>query len=98
MRNWRKWRAEQAARSERARHAAMCRWARAHAAEGAVRETRVVVLQISDSHRPGSVIRLEADQTARGWGRWRVFENWRRVGSRRYGRTAVAALIAKSLL
>jgi hypothetical protein len=43
------------------------------------------------------LIRLEADDKGRAWSRWKVTENGARVGRRRFGRTAIARLIAYSL-
>ena len=60
-------------------------------------ETRVIVLAIRDSHRPRTEIRLEAQEGERGWSRFRVEQNGRRIGSRTFGRTAVADLLARTL-
>ena len=99
MRNWATYRAGRAARSERGQRAANARWARVRAArEGEpVRVARVVELVVRDSQRPGRVIRLVAQMTTRGWGRWRVEENGVRVGKRTLGRRAIAELVARSL-
>lgn len=99
MRNWNKWRAGAKARSERASRAARARWDRVHAAQAAdpVLQSRVVELTIVDTNRMRRVIRLQAEPAARGWGRWLVNENGRRVGQRRFGAKAIAAMIAGSL-
>jgi hypothetical protein len=97
--NWRKWNTQARERSRRAQHAAEVRWARHHAGiEAPPRETRVVEMSIRDSHRPMRTLRFEADETERGWGRWRVSEGGARIGERRFGRTAIGALIARSLM
>ena len=99
MRNWAKWRAEASARSERARRAAMARWDAECAArhDEPCRTSRVIEMVVRDSHRPMRLIRLEADDKGRAWSRWKVTENGARVGRRRFGRTAIARLIAYSL-
>jgi len=58
----------------------------------------VVELTIRDSHRPMRVVRMEAEEGDRGWGRWMVTESGARVGRRRFGRRAVGELIAGSLM
>ena len=84
-----------AERSERAQYAANVRWERYHAGiEEPVRESRVVEMRIVDSHRAGVVIRLQAEEGPRGWGRFRVWCNGERVGSRSFGRSGVGDLIA----
>jgi hypothetical protein len=62
-----------------------------------VRETRVVEMLLRDSHRPQCVLRLEAQETPRGWSRWRVSQNGKRVGARSFGSSAVAKMIARVL-
>ena len=62
-----------------------------------VRETRVVEMVVRDSHRPQCAIRLEAQETPRGWSRWRVEQNGKTVGSRSFGSCAVAKMIARAL-
>jgi hypothetical protein len=59
-----------------------------------IRKTRVVVLEVKDSARMRAVIRLEAEETERGWSRWAVSEGGERIGKRRWGRRAVGLLIA----
>jgi hypothetical protein len=44
-----------------------------------------------------ATIRMEADETPRGWSRWTVTEGGQRIGRRRYGGRAVAEMIAKWL-
>jgi len=99
MRNWKTFRCGAAARSERARRAATARWAAYHLAQAdaPLRQTRVVEMTIRDSHRPMRVIRMAAEQTDRGWSRWLVTENGERVGRRRFGGTAIAKLIERSV-
>jgi hypothetical protein len=96
MRNWSKYRAGNKARSEAAVRAARARWDRvlAQRAGEPVRQTRVVELTVVDSHRPRSLIRLAADEQDGRWGRWAVTEGGQRIGKRRFGRRAVADLIA----
>lgn len=81
--------------------AAAARWrkVRAGRSDCPLRETRVVELTVRDSHRTRRVIRMESDLTrdARAWGRWSVSENGRAIGRRRFGRSAIADLIARSL-
>jgi hypothetical protein len=62
-----------------------------------VRETRAVLLIVRDSHRPQCVLQLVAQETPRGWSRWLVTQNDKRVGSRSFGRSAIAKLIARLL-
>ena len=62
-----------------------------------VRETRVVELVVRDSHKPQCVIRLEAQETPRGWSRWQVSQNGKRVGRRTFGRSAVGKMMARLL-
>jgi len=96
--NWRKWNRNERKRSERASHAARVRWDRYHAGiEEPPRESRIVQIQITDSHRPMQTIRLQAEQTERGWGRWLVHANDQRIGQRRYGRSAVADMLSNFL-
>jgi hypothetical protein len=99
MRNWRTWKAKAKARSDLARRAAEARWAAYHEAQAddPIRQTRVVEMTIKDSHRPMRVIRMEAEQTERGWSRWLATENGERVGRRRFGGTAIAKLIERSV-
>jgi hypothetical protein len=99
MRNWKKYRDARKARSEAASRAARARWDRVSAARAdePVRQTRVVVLEVRDTHRMRATIRMEADETPRGWSRWTVTEGGQRIGRRRYGGRAVAELIAKWL-
>lgn len=99
MRNWAKWRARKEARSERARRAAEARWAAVREARAGepVRQTRVVEIDIRDTIQPRRTIRMKADPTDRGYGRWMVGENGQRIGTRRFGATAIARLIAESL-
>ena len=99
MRNWSQWRAGAEARRERASRAAEARWAAVRAArvDEPVRETRVVELTIRDSHRPLRILQMSADESERGWGRWDVCENGVKIGRRRFGRRAVAELLARSL-
>jgi hypothetical protein len=81
---------------ESGRRGANARWAAHHAAQAGepVRETRVVEVTVRDSHRPGCTVRLEANETVHGWGRWAVFQAETRIGKRRMGRHAVGDLIA----
>ena len=71
-----------------------------------VRQTRVVELEIRDSMRPRTTIRLEAEEAERGWGRWAVWQDGVRVGTegsgkgkagrgepRRFGTRRIAGLI-----
>ncbi len=99
MRDWKKWNANAEHRRERARRAAEARWeaARESRSDEPVRQTRVVELTIRDTHRCRRTIVLRADEGFRGWGRWLVSENGERIGRRRFGRSAIAALIARSL-
>lgn len=101
MPNWRKYRSPNAQRmrSKRARHAAQCRWDEYHArvANDPIRETRTVKIFIQDSHRPRSVIRLQAERSELAWGRFAVWENGQRIGSRRMGRSGLARVLAESL-
>jgi len=99
MRNWKKWQAGQAERSARASRAARARWDRVRAARAhePCRETRVVLIEIRDSHRPRTSLRLEAAVQERGWGRWAVFENGRRVSCRRFGCSSLADMLARAL-
>lgn len=99
MRNWAQWRARKAARSERARAAAEARWSavRAARADEPVREGRVVEITIRDTRQPMRVLRLQAEPRELGWSRWAVSENGVRVGRRRFGRSAISDLIARSL-
>ena len=100
MHTWRKWGAGRRARSERARKAANARWdaVRAGRMDEPVRETRVVEMTIRDTHRPQRTIRMKAEEARRGWGRWHVWENGVRIGTRRIGRTMLAEAIARSLM
>ena len=99
MRNWDKWNARSAQRSERGRKAAEARWARVHSERAAepVRQTRVVEIVIRDSMMPLRTIRMEAEPREMGWSRWAVTENGLRAGRRRYGASAVALAIARTL-
>jgi hypothetical protein len=99
MQSHAKWKAGSRARSDRARAAANVLWQRVHAAAAAEpeRETRFVELTIRDSHRPLRVIRLQAEQSDHAWGRWAVDENGSRIGARRFGRSAISEMIARSL-
>jgi len=63
-----------------------------------VRGARVVEIVIRDTHRPRREIRMEAEEMARGWGRWEVWENGGRVGRRRFGSSKIAGMIARSLM
>ena len=76
-----------------ARHA---RAQEAHQGEP-VRLSRIVEFPIRDTHRPFAMIRLEAEPTAHGFGRWIVSENGQRIGTRRFGRRGIADLIAQWL-
>jgi hypothetical protein len=100
MRNWAKYHAAAADRSRRASRAAQARWDAYHAAmaDEPVRQTRVIEMVVVDSHRPRRRIRLEANETARGWGRWKMTENGVRIGKRRFGESAVGKAIARSLM
>ena len=96
--NWRTWNQKAAERSARASHAANVRWERYHAGiEEPTRESRIVQIQITESHRPMQTIRLQAEEGLRGWGRWLVHANGDRIGQRRYGRSAIADMIARLL-
>lgn len=99
MRNWKKWRAGTKARNESARRAAMARWDAYHQAVSAepLRATRTVEITIRDSHRPMHVIILKADERQNGWSRFSVSEGGVRIGSRRFGRSSIASLIAALL-
>jgi hypothetical protein len=93
--NWRKWNSKAQKRSERASHAARVRWDRYHSnTEEPPRESRIVEIRIIDSHRPMQTIRLQAEQTEIGWGRWLVHANSQRIGQRRLGRSAIADLLS----
>jgi len=61
------------------------------------RRDRVAEVTIRDSHRPTTVVRIEARLTrsARGWGRRLVWENGKRVGKRRFGIRGVCQLLGK---
>ena len=85
--------------TESGQRAARARWMqKSEALSGEpLRETRVIVLAIRYSHRPRTEIRLEAQEGERGWSRFRVEQNGRRIGSRTFGRTAVADLLARTL-
>jgi hypothetical protein len=84
---------------EKQRQRIQQRWARVHAACAGepVRASRIVEFPIRDTHRPFAMIRLEAEPTERGFGRWLVSENGVRVGKRRFGRRQVADMIARWL-
>lgn len=99
MRDWRKWRADSERRRHAARRAAQIRWDRHHAEQSDVvaRATRSVELSIRDTHRPMRIIRMEAEEREHGWGRWAAWENETRIGSRQFGRSKIAELIARSL-
>jgi hypothetical protein len=75
------------------------RWAKVHAAHVGepVRETRVVEMTIRDSHRPMRIIRLQAEETERGWSRWMAQENGQRAGRKPWGKNAIARAIAGTL-
>jgi hypothetical protein len=75
------------------------RWAKAAAArEGEpIRETRVVEMTIRDSHRPMRIVRLQAEETERGWSRWTAHENGQRAGQKPWGKNAIARAIARTL-
>ena len=90
MRNWRKWEAGAARRSERARHAANARWETYHDAMPR-RETRVVEITVRDSHRP--LTRIRAEQFEDGDGRW---SRWHVVGhaGRPRGKHGLGQLLA----
>jgi len=97
--NYRKWQAGKAKQTKRARAGADARWAavREARAEEPVRRTRVVELTIRDSHRPGTVVRLSAEEGARGWGRWAVEQDGARIGKRRLGKAGIARMLAAFL-
>lgn len=96
--NWRKWNSNAIKRSERASNAARVRWDRYHSnIDEPPRVSRIVELRIIDSHRPMQTIRLQAEQTDIGWGRWLVHTNGERIGQRRLGRSAVADMISNFL-
>lgn len=79
---------------------AHARWEkhRARQIETPVRQSKLVELTIRDSHRPMRVIRLRADPTDRGWGRFAGEENGRAIAhGRRFGHRHIATLIAQSL-
>lgn len=82
-----------------ASHAAHARWAVVRAARAAepVRETRVVEIEVRDSHRPRATVRMVAQETPRGWSRWQVSQNGVRIGRRTCGRTSVGKLVARWL-
>lgn len=95
---WVKWNNGTNQRSERASHAARVRWDRYHAGiNHPPRQSRIVQIQIMDSHRPMQTIRLQAEEGERGWGRWLVTANGERIGRRRFGTTAISSLIARFL-
>ena len=75
------------------------RWARAHATQAAepVRQTRIVELPIRDTHRAGAPIRMEAEPTRHGFGRWLLTENGEQIGTKRLGRRQVEDMIASWL-
>jgi hypothetical protein len=75
------------------------RWAKASAARAdePIRETRVVEMTIRDSHRPMRIIRLQAEETERGWSRWVAQENGQRAGQKPWGKNAIARAIARTL-
>lgn len=85
--------------SESGRKAALSRWkTRSDERAGEpIRRSRVVVLTIRDSHRPMMTVRLQCEPIDHGWSRFSVWQGAERIGNRRYGRTAVARLIAEAL-
>lgn len=88
------WRKKQEQRSARGRRGAEARWARAHA-EGPVRASRWVEIEVRCSDRPLEVVRLRQDELDDGrWSRF-VIEgtHGRRRGANGVGKL-VAALIA----
>ena len=75
------------------------RWARqsAERERDPVRQTRVVEITVRDSHRTRTLIRLEADENERSWGRWGVWQDGQRVEQRRAGKRQLAAMVAEFL-
>lgn len=100
MRNWRTWKDGRQDRSDRARRAAQARWDRAHAEDAVLqpRQSRFVEIMIRDSHRTQRTIRLTAEDNGHAWSRWTVHENGVRIGRRAFGKTAIAGLLARSLM
>jgi hypothetical protein len=75
------------------------RWSKASAVRVGepIRETRVVLMTIRDSHRPMRIIRMQAEETERGWSRWVVQENGQPAGQKPWGKNAIARAIASTL-
>lgn len=82
------------------RKRAEARWARVRERRRGetTRATRVVEVTIRDSHRPRIVLRLEAQETGQGWGRWRVSENGTEWAGRKIGTGRVARAVARVLI
>jgi len=82
--------------SDAQRRRVNARWERVHAASAGepVRRSRVIDIEIRDSHRPLARIRLHAEPAERGWSRWLATENGSPIGKRRFGRKSLAAMIA----
>ena len=100
MRDWAKWRKEKARRSAAGRAGANARWAAYHVAQDGepVRQSRVTELTIRDTHRPMEIVRIVRQPRDHSWGRGRVTVNSRPVGRRAFGISAIARLLARSLV
>lgn len=74
------------------------RWAKVHAVQvgDPVRQTRVIQMTILDTHRPMRIIRLQAEETERGWSRWTATENGQPC-TRLWGKIAIAKAIARTM-
>ena len=79
--------------------AAETRWEREHAACAGepVRRTRTVTIEVRDSHWPMTRLRLEAEPKDKGWSRWAVWHDGKKVGTRRLGRDGLGQAIARLL-
>jgi len=85
---------------EAQRRRIQARWASVHEelAGEPVRQSRIVEFPVRDTHRPFALLRLEAQPTERGWGRWQVRLNGDLIADgRKFGRRQLADLLASWL-